>query len=133
MPKSLAMASRKARFLPPGGAQALMLNPSAGQGQGRTVDRTSLDAFVRDHLATVLMKMKPRDDLAADVWCLADDANRTVLLYSLAGDSIRLRHPYRGEGLWFDPRTGATHSAEITGTEIRKPTSEAWLLLLTVQ
>ena len=37
-----------------GGAEALMLNPSAGQGQGRIVDRTPLDAFVREHLANVL-------------------------------------------------------------------------------
>jgi hypothetical protein len=119
-----------------GGAEALMLNPSAGQGQGRTVDRTPLDAFVRDRLAAVLMKMKPRDGVAADAWCLADDGDQSVLLYSLSGDSIRLTHPLRGahdEGLWFDPRTGAMHPAEVTGTEIRKPSAEAWLLLLKAQ
>jgi hypothetical protein len=115
-----------------GGAEALMLNPSAGQGQGRTVDRTPLDAFVREHLAPVLMKMSPRDGVAADTWCLADDAGETVLLYSLAGDTIRLLHPgVRYQGLWFDPRTGATHSAGAINGEIRKPSADAWLLLLT--
>jgi hypothetical protein len=117
-----------------GGAEALMLNPSAGQGQGRTVDRTPLDAFVREHLTSVLMKMKPRDGVAADAWCLADDSDRTVLLYSLAGESIRLLHALHGaryQGLWFDPRTGATHAAEALGIEIRKPSGDAWLLLLT--
>jgi hypothetical protein len=118
-----------------GGAEALMLNPSAGQGQGRTVDRTPLDAFVRDRLAAVLMKMKPRDGVAADAWCLADDSDQSVLLYSLTGNAIRLTHSLRGthyDGLWFDPRTGTTHPAEVTGTEIRKPSAEAWLLLLKV-
>ena len=116
-----------------GGAEALMLNPSAGQGQGRTIDRTPLDGFVRDHLADVLMKMKPRDGMAADAWCLADDDDRSVLLYSLAGDSIRLSRALRGgryRGVWFDPRTGATQSADVAQTDIRKPTSEPWLLLL---
>jgi hypothetical protein len=57
-----------------------------------------------------------------------------VLLYSLAGDSIRLLHPLRGtryQGLWFDPRTGDTHPAEAPGAEIPKPAGDAWLLLLT--
>jgi Family of unknown function (DUF6298)/Putative collagen-binding domain of a collagenase len=116
-----------------GGAEALMLNPSAGQGQGHTVDRTPLDAFVREHLAGVLMKMKPRDGVGADAWCLADDADESVLLYSLAGDSIRLLHPLRGtryQGLWFDPRTGESRAAEVTGSEFRKPSTDPWLLLL---
>jgi hypothetical protein len=120
-----------------GGAEALMLNPSAGQGQGRTVDRTPLDAFVRERLAPVLMKMAPRDGVASDpehTWCLADDEDRFVLLYSLAGDSIRLLRSLRGsryQGVWFDPRTGATHEAEAVGAEMRKPSADAWLLLAT--
>ena len=119
-----------------GGAEALMLNPSAGQGQGRVVDRTTLDAFVRDHLAPFLMKMKPRDGAAADpdqTWCLADDADESVLLYSLAGDSIRLLHPRHGmhyQGWWFDPRTGETHAAGPVAADIRKPSTGPWLLLL---
>jgi hypothetical protein len=119
-----------------GGAEALMLNPSAGQGQGRTIDRTPLDAFVRDRLAAALMKMQPRDGVAADAWCLADEEDRTVLLYSLTGDSIKLQRPLhapRYRGLWFDPRTGATHSAGAIGAEIRKPSADAWLLLVTAE
>ncbi len=117
-----------------GGAEALALNPSGGQGQGRTVDRTTLDAFVRDHLATALTQMKPRDGAAANAWCLADDADRRVLFYSLTGDSIRLTRALRGaryQGVWFDARTGTTHAADPVGAEIKKPSSEAWLLLLT--
>jgi hypothetical protein len=124
-----------------GGAQALMRNPSAGQGQGRSVDRTTLDGFVREHLAATLMKMQPRDGAAADpeqTWCLADDGGESVLFYSLAGDSITLLRTLAQNsytGLWFDPRTGATRTVEGTvsgeaGTVIRKPTAEAWLVLL---
>jgi hypothetical protein len=124
-----------------GGAQALMRNPSAGQGQGRSVDRTTLDGFVREQLATTLMKMQPRDGAAADpeqTWCLADNHGESVLFYSLAGASITLlralsRSSYTG--LWFDPRTGATRPLEApvsgeAGAVIRKPTPEPWLLLL---
>jgi hypothetical protein len=124
-----------------GGAQVLMRNPSAGQGQGRSVDGTTLDRFVREQLSTTLMKMQPRDGAAADpeqTWCLADDRNELVLFYSLAGDSITLlrtlsRNSYTG--LWFDPRTGATRPLEApasgeAGVVIRKPTAEPWLLLL---
>jgi hypothetical protein len=124
-----------------GGAEALMLNPSAGQGQGRTVDRTLLDGFVRQQLRSVLMRMQPRDGVAADprqTWCLADDGGGTVLFYSLAGASIALLQPLRASrylGLWFDPRTGNTLSlpasiAARAGTVIPKPSTEPWLLLL---
>jgi hypothetical protein len=124
-----------------GGAQALMRNASAGQGQGRSVDRTTLDGFVREQLATTLMEMQPRDGAAADPeqsWCLADDRSESVLLYSLAGPSVTLlqalpRNAYTG--LWFDPRTGATRRVEShisggAGAVIRKPTAEPWLVLL---
>jgi hypothetical protein len=124
-----------------GGAQVLMRNPSAGQGQGRSVDRTTLDGFVREQLATTLMKMQPRDGAAADpeqTWCLADAGSESVLFYSLAGDSIMLlkalpQNSYTG--LWFDPRTGNTRPLEApvsggAGAVIRKPTAEPWLVLL---
>ena len=127
-----------------GGAQALMRNPSAGQGQGRSVDRTTLDGFVREQLATTLMKMQPRDGAAADpeqTWCLADDGGESVLFYSLAGDSITLLRTLSQNsytGLWFDPRTGDTRPLEApvsgeAGAVIRKPTAEAWLVLLRQQ
>ena len=116
-----------------------MRNPSGGHGQGRSVDRTTLDAFVRDNLASSLMTMQPKDGVVADdAWCLADDRHDTVLLYSLASPSIRFlkelpSHTYKG--VWFDPRTGGTQpmktsiTAEAGGT-IGKPTTEPWLLLL---
>ena len=120
-----------------GGAEALMRNPSAGQGQGTTVDRTPLDGFVQRSLAGVLMKMSPRDGVTADAereWCLADDPSESVLLYSLAGESIKLAKPLPGArytGLWFDPRTGNTRPLEgAVGMEIRKPSAEPWLLWL---
>ena len=124
-----------------GGAQVLTRNPCAGQGQGRSVDRTTLDGFVREQLATTLMKMQPRDGTAADpeqTWCLADDQSESVLFYSLAGPSVTLlrtlsRNSYTG--LWFDPRTGHTRPLEApvsgeAGAVIRKPTAEPWLVLL---
>jgi hypothetical protein len=119
-----------------GGAQALMRNPSAGQGQGTTADRTPLDGFVRQNLESVLMKMQPRDGVTSDpqqAWCLADDRSQSVLLYSLAGESIGLVKPLPGKytGVWFDPRTGNTRPLEgEAGMTIRKPTADAWLLWL---
>ena len=112
-----------------------MRNPSAGQGQGKTVDRTPLDAFVREHLARSLMNMQPRDGMAADAettWCLADDRTETVLVYSLAGTAVKFTQaPREGyTGLWFDPRTGKTQTAEAVSQVMAKPTAEAWLLLL---
>jgi hypothetical protein len=124
-----------------GRAQLLMRNPSAGQGQGRPVDRTTLDGFVQEQLATTLVKIQPRDGAAADpkrTWCLADDGSESVLFYSLAGASITLlrtlsRNSY--SGLWFDPRTGATWPLEAlvsgeAGAIIPKPTAGPWLVLL---
>ncbi len=120
-----------------GGAEALMLNPSGGHGQGKTVDRTTLDAFVTGQLAGNLMKMEPKDGLAADpqqTWCLADDRLDTVLLYSLGGPAIQLQRELpQGSyaGAWFDPRSGKTQPLEgKPASAIRKPTSEPWLLLL---
>jgi hypothetical protein len=57
------------------------------------VDRTAIDGFVREYLATVLMLIEPRDGAAEDPennWCLADGKDRSVLYYSLKGPSIRL-------------------------------------------
>ena len=124
-----------------GGAQALMRNPSGGHGQGRAVDQTPLDGFVRQQMATSLMAMKPRDGVAAEpeqTSCLADDGQATVLLYSLGGPSIGLLQtlPQKAyTGLWFDPRTGNTRQLDApfspkAGGIIQKPTAEPWLLLL---
>ena len=122
-----------------GGAEALMRNPSAGQGQGKTVDRTPLDGFVREHLARSLMNMQPRDGLTADpetTWCLADERAETMLVYSLSGTAVTFTPSMPREGytgLWFDPRTGKTQTAEAVSRVTVKPTPEAWLLLLQVK
>ena len=124
-----------------GGAQALMRNPAAGQSQGVETDRTTLDAFVREHLAAVLMKMTPRDGMVEDSahnWCLADSRSNVVLIYSLAGPRITLARALpqkRYQGIWFDPRTGNTRpmfrpTSWKKGIAIRKPAEENWLLLL---
>jgi hypothetical protein len=118
-----------------GGAEALMRNPSGGQGQGKTVDRTLLDAFVREHLARSLMNMQPRDGMTAETdttWCLADERAETVLVYSLAGTAVTFTQAPQASytGLWFDPRTGKMHPAEAVSQVMAKPTAEAWLLLL---
>jgi hypothetical protein len=121
-----------------GGAEALMRNPSAGQGQAKTVDRTPLDAFVREHLARSLMNMQPRDGMTAEAettWCLADGRGETVLVYSMAGASVKFTQTLQAgyTGLWFDPRTGKTQAAEAVLQVMAKPTPEAWLLLLRVK
>ena len=62
----------------------------------------------------MLMKMQPRDGWVENPnenWCLADDRGESILLYSLAGPSIKLLHPAAGFALWFDPRTGETKPA----------------------
>ena len=124
-----------------GGAQVLMRNPAAGQSQAAGPDSTILDGFVREHLANVLMKMVPRDHVledAAHAWCLADARSEAVLIYSLAGPTIKIAQPLPHKdfnGMWFDPRTGKTVSLHAPalwdqGTIIEKPTEEDWLLLL---
>ena len=124
-----------------GAAQVLMRNLTAGHAQGRSIDRTPLDGFVREHLATDLMHMSPQDGLVEDTqrtWALANSTGETVLLYSAAGPSITLLkllpHCAYSE-IWFDPRTGATRLLDgpdswEAGTTLRKPTGEDWLLLL---
>jgi hypothetical protein len=87
------------------------------------------------------MKMNPREGVVADPnqnWCLADDAGEAVLIYSLAGPSIRLLRtlsPSSYDGLWFNPRTGKAQPVEgaisgQAGSVIQKPTAEPWLILL---
>jgi hypothetical protein len=124
-----------------GGAQALMRNPASGQSQGVETDRTSLDAFVREQLADVLMKMRPRDELLEDNarnWSLSDERSEAVLFYSLSGPAITLARSLPGKalsGIWFDPRTGKTSplvapSSFSKGATIKKPSEADWLLLL---
>ncbi len=124
-----------------GGAQAIMRNPAGGHGQGRSLDRTTLDPFVREHLADILMKLQPRDGVVESPewnWCMADERRDAVLLYSLSGPSIQLRETLPKDsyaGLWFNPRSGKTQplagSVSLrAGDAIAKPSTEPWLLLL---
>jgi hypothetical protein len=121
-----------------GGAQALMRNPAAGQSQGGARDDAAFNRWVRGELAGVLMRMTPRDGWLADAeqnWCLADDAGEHLLIYSLAGESIRFVSPlpqarYRAE--WFNPRNGEVGEA-TSGSVIAKPDAQAWLLRLWVE
>ena len=124
-----------------GGAQALMRNPAAGQSQGTQSDNTAFDDFVRENLGDELMNMSPKDNLSNDAaknWSLADINNKTVLIYSLSGSTIRLAQSLgqnNYQAIWFDPRTGKTQAIENQkswnkGDVIRKPSDESWLLLL---
>ncbi|MGH8336878.1 MAG: DUF6298 domain-containing protein, partial [Gammaproteobacteria bacterium] len=124
-----------------GGAQSLSRNPTAGHDQGGIIDRTTLDGFVQDRLAPVLMKMNPRDGLLGDAenaWALTDESDENVLLYSLTGDAISVIQPLKRvyHGVWFDPRTGNTQAIEepvslVTPAMVRKPSAKDWLLFLT--
>ncbi|ACB77001.1 DUF6298 domain-containing protein [Opitutus terrae] len=124
-----------------GGAQALMRNPSAGQSQGGARDDAAFNRWVRDELSAVLMRMAPRDGWVAEpdtAWCLADDRGENVLIYSLAGESIRLDRAIdksdggATRGVWFDPKNGETKPAKIgstvAGAVIVKPSTGAWAL-----
>jgi hypothetical protein len=124
-----------------GGAQAIVSNPASGQTPAAQRNDDAFNAFVRAQLGAELPAMAPIDDLLADGehnWCLAD-GEKTWLVYSLAGEEI---HVVRGipvdacHGWWFDPRTGEIRTAELPSRDgtaafaIRKPTGDAWLLVL---
>ncbi|MFT2011165.1 DUF6298 domain-containing protein [Pontibacter sp. 13R65] len=124
-----------------GGAQVLMRNPTAGHGQGRSIDRTPLDVFVQEQLATRLMHLHPTNGLLQNEtqnWALADNQQETVLLYSLSGEVIELAQKLKNKhytGTWFDPETGNTITAQLPkllkkGTAVVKPDVKPWLLLL---
>ena len=124
-----------------GGAQVLMRNPTAGHGQGRSIDKDPLDNFVQQHLASNLMHMQPQDGLLANDaqnWFLGDNQHQSILLYSLSGADITVNKKLKEKnftGIWFDPRTGQTQAAALPKTIkkktiIHKPTSDNWLLLL---
>lgn len=74
-------------------------------------------------------------------WVLADARHTTVLVYSLAGEGVRLARLLAGgpyQGLWFDPRTGRTMEAQLPaqldeGAWIGKPDGREWLLVLRAQ
>lgn len=116
-----------------GAAQVLNRNPSAGHGQGRSVDRTPVDAFVQERLADRLAAMSPANDLVAagdKAWALADPDRRTVLFYSYEGPSLTLAPALAGRpGEWFNPRDGRTLALAGAGPVLAKPDAEGWALL----
>ena len=101
-----------------------------------------MDAWVRAELGTGLMNMFPRDHLVSGAegfaWCLADEKLRRVLLYSTAGQSMKLdlSLPARGySGTWVNAATGRTQSLVpparwSKGAVLTKPDETAWLLSL---
>jgi hypothetical protein len=120
-----------------GGALALVGNPSAGQSPGPARDDGAFNGFVQRELASDLPAMSACDGLLGDPdhnWCLTD-GKKVWLIYSLTEEEI---HVVRGipvdecHGSWFDPRTGEIRAAELPASvgPIRKPTGDAWLLLL---
>jgi hypothetical protein len=117
-----------------GAAQVLNRNPSAGHGQGRSIDRTPVDAFVQEHLADRLSAMSPANDLVAagdKAWTLADPDRRTALVYSYEGPNLTLAAPLAGRaGTWFNPRDGRTLAQTGPGPVLAKPDAEGWALLL---
>ncbi len=126
-----------------GGAQVLMRNPTAGHGQGKSVDSHPIDSFVKKYLSERLMHMQPKDGMLenpAKNWMLADDEHETVLLYSLEGSEIKLSEKLKNRQYTLtrvDPKTGLAEKEELPrkikkGTTIRKPSEGSWLYLLEV-
>jgi hypothetical protein len=122
-----------------GASQVMMYSPYAGHNQIPGKDRTPVDTFVQDQLASTLMTMKPVDKLASSAagsaWVLADDARKNLLVYSTAGPSITLATlPGKLSGTWFDPSTGKTLPADsppgFSGVTLTKPSAGAWALWL---
>jgi hypothetical protein len=91
--------------------------------------------FVAAHLATVLMKMDPKDGWTSAPeanWVLAGGAAEPVVVYSWAGDAIVFARPLPAQvkGTWFDPRTGAETAAVVDGQSWKKPDAKEWVLLI---
>src|ERR1700733_12848276 len=97
-----------------------------------------VNRFIHDYLANDLMKMMPDDGAVTDPqrnWVLRGDT--AILIYSRSGEQITLANGLAHaayEELWFDPvsgqgREGSRISVQA-GTNISKPDSKPWLLLL---
>jgi hypothetical protein len=116
-----------------GGALPLLADYSVSQPLKAERDDRALIGFVRAHLATALAQMHPIDG-APGVWRLSDDDGDNQLYYSPAGEQLAFGQSTgfnNSAGIWFDPKTGATPSAQLKdGPTIAKPSAEAWLLLI---
>lgn len=123
-----------------GGAQALLVNPAAGQSQGSGAEASRIDDFVHRHLTPYLADLTPRDGWVAEPeqnFCLAAEKG-PLLIHSLAGATIRFApgrpaKTYR-EATWFNPQTGEVRTGESgetpDGTALAKPDEAEWLVLL---
>ena len=116
------------------GAYPLLNDFSAAQPLKRERDDHALFAFLRENVSDVLASLAPADDVATNAWVLADPARKTLLIYSRADSTIRLRRPLPSgarSGTWFDPATGHRQSAALDDkSEITKPSDAPWLLLV---
>lgn len=119
-----------------GGAQVVMGNQKDGWA-----GRTTFSSFVKKYLAAILMNMKPKDGIVEDNnqnWCLIDDKNTSLLIYSLSGSTITLSKDFSGSnytGVWFDPLAEKVIPFEDVqamkkGATIKKPSRLNWMLLL---
>ncbi|MEO5996132.1 MAG: hypothetical protein ABIN89_05385 [Chitinophagaceae bacterium] len=113
-----------------GGAQVIMSNQKEG-----------FYLFVNKYLAGIRMNMKPKDDIVEDNkqnWCMIDNKNNSILIYSLSGSSIVVSKDlsiknYRG--VWFDPLSEKVIPFKgiqmlQNGVVINKPSRLNWILLL---
>jgi hypothetical protein len=110
------------------------------EGPNQVTPERIIDEFVHTYLATVLMKMSPKDGWVAapeHTWVLAGGSADPVLIYSLSGSDITLKNALPAnahKAMWFDPRTGSTQDSKIVAgtaqTMLTKPDAREWLLLL---
>ena len=97
-----------------------------------------MERFVCQRLRQKLMRMEPRDRWTADAentWTLATEDAGTVLVQSLAGARIELKHAVTvHSALWFNPRSGEERAARaeagVASTFFTKPDATEWLLLI---
>lgn len=100
-------------------------------------DDAVVQGFVSRYLCRDLMTMEPKDGWTEDAentWTLAGAAQEPVLIYSLTGTTVQLRHRVAAKSaLWFNPRSGeqrAAHAQGDDGATYTKPDAGEWLLLL---
>ncbi len=109
---------------------------SAQVPQPASNDDKIVGQFVSAHLASVLMKMEPKDGWVSapdQNWVLAGGAAEPVVIYSLAGSAITLAKPLPAahvKATWFNPRTGAETAAPADAPTWQKPDAQEWVLLL---
>ena len=122
-----------------GGAQVIMSNQKDGWS-----GRTTFNSFVNKYLAGILMNMRHKDDIVEDSklnWCMTDNENNSLLIYSLSGSTIVLSKYLSNlnySGVWFDPLGEKLIPFKgiqtlQKGAVINKPSRLNWILLLQVE